>query len=403
MIGKKVLLFWVLSFFITGVAYGASIEPVLIPPSQPIIAGEQTVFTVYFHNTGETNVRLELKEQLSCRLLFGSETDECVLQAVNPAPPFLDLASKGFAERRFVLLLPRAVNGVSTLQLTGYENISTIFIVEPAHTKAAAEPAEEEEENSKGKYQTLEELFTLYQPYVGNISAYEPMYFLAGIGLEKSKFQLSFKYRIFNPDGSLARKYQGLTGLHLAYTQTAFWDLKAASKPFEDTSYKPGFFFLSSNLTGEGNSRSRLFLQTGYLHESNGRGGIESRSTNFLYLKPILILFNEKNLMGLQLAPKFWVYVDNEKNTNPDLADYRGYFDLEIKAGKADSLVAESHLRYAREGASLQFDLTYPLHRYFGGNLDVYLHGQYVNALAESLLNYRQRIEALRLGISIVR
>ena len=37
------------------------------------------------------------------------------------------------------------------------------------------------------------------------------------------------------------------------------------------------------------------------------------------------------------------------------------------------------------------------------GGLDVYLQFQYVNALAENLINYKERTEAFRLGFSIVR
>lgn len=253
------------------------------------------------------------------------------------------------------------------------------------------------------KFQTLDELFALYQPYLNNISAYEPIYFLIGTSPEKSKFQISLKYRLFNTAGGLARKHQWLDDLYIAYTQTAFWDLTSASRPFEDTSYKPEFFYRSNNLAPAKWQSWRMFLQTGFQHESNGRGGEFSRSTNFLYLQPVFILFKEESLKGLQIAPRIWAYVANEEENNPDLKDYRGYFDLEIKTGRADSLVLESHLRYAAEGASWQFDLTYPLREFLGANLDIYLQAQYVNSLSESLLNYRERTQALRLGISVVR
>ena len=93
----------------------------------------------------------------------------------------------------------------------------------------------------------------------------------------------------------------------------------------------------------------------------------------------------------------------NDKDSNPDLNDYRGYFDLEIKFGKADRLVVESHFRPAKEGNSMQVDLTYPIHQYFSNNTGVYFHVQYVNSLAENLLNYKDRTHALRIGISLVR
>ena len=47
-------------------------------------------------------------------------------------------------------------------------------------------------------YPTLDALFSLYQPYMINISAYEPIYFLFGADPEDSKFQFSLKYRPFD-------------------------------------------------------------------------------------------------------------------------------------------------------------------------------------------------------------
>lgn len=81
---------------------------------------------------------------------------------------------------------------------------------------------------------------------------------------------------------------------------------------------------------------------------------------------------------------------------------YRGYFDLETKIGKADSFVLVSHFRWAKKGASIELDLTYPLHRFIFKNLNLYFQAQYVNALAESLLNFRDRTEVFRLGFAIV-
>jgi phospholipase A1 len=251
-------------------------------------------------------------------------------------------------------------------------------------------------------YESLDSLFALYQPYLGNITAYKPMYFLVGADPKNSKFQISFKYRFLNPDGSLAVRHPWVKGFHFAYTQTSFWNLKSASAPFEDTSYKPEFFFQSANIEAGLSGTKRLFLQAGFQHESNGRGAEYSRSTNFLYVKPIFIVFNEKNRFGLQVAPRIWTYVANAEDTNADLADYRGYFDLELKFGKADSFVLCTLLGWANEGGSIEMDLTYPLHQ-FSNNVQVYLQTQYVSSLAESLLHYQERTEAFRFGFAIVR
>ncbi len=256
--------------------------------------------------------------------------------------------------------------------------------------------------NKKQTDQTLDSMFSLYQPYLKNISAYEPIYFLVGTDPSKSRFQFSFKYRFLNPGFSVVKEYHWIQGFHLAYTQTSFWDLKTRSQPFKDTSYKPELFFLTQNLLKKDFGFGKIFFQTGYQHESNGRGEDLSRSTNYLYLKPVVIFYDKNSSFGLQISPKVWTYVGNNNETNPDLSDYRGYFDLEMKAGMASSFVFESHFQSAKKGNSIRLDLSYPLNNLFE-NIDLYFQVQYLNALAESLIDYRQRTRAFRLGFSVVR
>ena len=220
---------------------------------------------------------------------------------------------------------------------------------------------------------------------------------------QKSKFQVSFKYRLLNPEGSLVKDHAWLQGLHFGYTQTSFWDLASDSAPFEDTSYKPELFFVSPNIKFRPAWMKGFFLQTGLQHESNGRGGDLSRSTNLAYVKPGFIFYDPASQYGLQIAPKIWTYVGNDDDTNPDLDAYRGYFELDTKVGKANSFVLGSYFRWADRGASLQLDLSYPIHHLLRDNLDLYFHVQYENALAESLLDYTRRSQALRLGFSLVR
>lgn len=249
----------------------------------------------------------------------------------------------------------------------------------------------------------LESLFTIYKPYVGDISSYKPMYFLFGTELEKSKFQISFKYNIFNPDSGLAEHQPWVTGMHFAYTQTSFWDLKSDSVPFEDTSYMPELFWLSKNFYHGQSALKGLFLKTAFQHESNGRGETYSRSTNFLYIQPIFILTYDNNRYAAKIAPKVWSYVDNEDENNHDLYRYRGYFDLNLKVGMVNSFMLDTSFRWASEGASVILDLSYPLHILFNNAVDIYLHVQYANALAENLLDYQERSQALRIGFSMVR
>jgi outer membrane phospholipase A len=230
------------------------------------------------------------------------------------------------------------------------------------------------------------------------------MYFLLGVdpGLDQSKFQLSFKYRLFNPEGYIAEKVPWVSGFHLGYTQRSIWDLKNDSKPFDDTSYIPELFYLLPKINLNIERISAFGVQGGFQHESNGKGGDDSRSTNFLYIKPIMGV----HLAGpvhLKIAPKLFTYVNNSESTNDDLMDYRGYFDLEVGLLDPEGLALNSHLWWAKEGASVQLDLTYPMTLLLGKDLNFYLQAQYFSGYDETLLHYNERHDAFRLGFSIVR
>ncbi len=259
-----------------------------------------------------------------------------------------------------------------------------------------------EEVKSPDEHATLDSFYTLYQPYRNNISTYQPIYFLPAADLRESKLQISFKYRAFNPNGTFAGRYPWLAGLYFGYTQTSFWDLESDSMPFEDTSYKPELFHLTQNVWA-GSSESRgLFLKSGLFHESNGKEDVDSRSINTVNLQSIFVFYNPDNRYGLSIAPKVRGYFSTGEE-NSDIADYRGYFDVDVKIGRADGAVLSSLFSWAKKGGSVQVDLTYPAGKWLFDNINLYLHLQYVNALAENLLFYEERTEAFRIGVSFVR
>jgi phospholipase A1 len=382
-------------------ALGATLDIVVAPADEPLHAGERMVFSVYFHNAAEAAVQIDLPSRVTCRLTVSGRTLEVPADSLEPvSKPSAMIEGKSFLKMQYVLTLPSSIEGPTRLEVDDLDASSVLVSV---LTEQAPLAESEDAKDVERELPSFDAVAALYQPYLLNLSAYEPMYFLVGTDPQKSKFQISFKYRFFDPEGRLAQKIPWMTGFHFAYTQTSFWDLKSASKPFEDTSYKPELFFLSSNLGIKGPSVLGVFLQAGFQHESNGRGGEDSRTTNYLYAKPIIIFYDEDSRLGLMVAPKVWAFVGNDSDTNPDLEQYRGYFDLELKFGKADSFVVGTHFRWAEQGGSVQADLTYPLSRFLLGSLDLYFHFQYVNALAESLIDYKDRTEAFRLGLSIVR
>jgi phospholipase A1/A2 len=271
---------------------------------------------------------------------------------------------------------------------------------ESAGHEAVSRDAEPE---TRQKASTIDEIFYLYQPYQVNFAAYEPVYFLVGTNPEESKFQISFKYQVFKDENYLAVNHPWVKGFNLGYTQTSFWDLKTISAPFDDTSYKPEVFYVSPNIKIMPDWVRGFLFQAGVRHESNGRGDEYSRSTNSVYIRPIFVYYRENSRYGLLLAPRFRAYFKNDRNTNPDLPDYRGYFDLDIKLGKADSLIIGANIALAKKGTSFQTDLTYPLNRYIFKDLNLFLQVQYVDAPAENLIDYQKRNHILRIGFALIR
>lgn len=300
------------------------------------------------------------------------------------------------ARQRYRFLLPSLLQGQVVVSFAGLDAPRVVLDV--------GLPKGGESGPAETVHQSHDAMFTVYEPYQKNAASYEPVYFLVGTEPEKSKFQISFKYRFFDGESLFGENNPWVQGLHFGYTQTSFWDLKSDSAPFADTSYKPELFWLSQNFLSSGHSFLKgVFLQTGLQHESNGRGGDLSRSTNYGYIKPILVLYDEESRIGLQLSTKLWTYINNEDDTNAELPDYRGYFDLGVQLTLAESFAATTQFRWAEEGASFQLDLSYPLHRIFGDALDIYLYAEYSNQLAESLLEFKRRSQALRIGLAFIR
>jgi outer membrane phospholipase A len=348
-------------------------------------------------------VEVSLPAELVCRLTSATANLEVVAARVDPAVGIVAVPAGSYLKALYALDLPIILVGNVRLDVPELGNSGVAFTIDdtpPSLAEAAPAPVTELQDAQKID---MDSFIHIYQPYARNIFFYQPMYFLVGVAPEETKFQLSFKYRLFNPEKGISQKHPWVPNIFLGYTQTSFWDLASDSLAFEDTSYKPEIFHQTQNMaTGRGLIKG-LFLQTGFQHESNGQGGDESRNTNYLYMEPSLIFLEEKEVLGLRIAPRFWLYVDNSEDSNPDIEDYRGYFDLGLTFGKASRFILDNHFRWAKEGASFEVNLTYPLHRLLRDNIDLYLHVQYANVLGESLLHYTERTEAVRIGLAIVR
>ncbi len=241
-------------------------------------------------------------------------------------------------------------------------------------------------------------------PFLANFSGYEPTYFLYGGAPANAKIQVSFKYRFVNPEGELAQHLPWFTRLHLGYTQTAFWDLAAKSRPFTDTIFQPALFYqYDLERPSFLPAASHLRVSAGFEHQSNGKDGIDSRSLNLGYIEPE-ITFPLAHDLNLNLRARGWVYL-GDLTDNPDIGDFRGNGLIAVGIGDPNGLMLTSELRGNPGGGkgNFQIDLSYPLNRILFRNLDLYVFGQLYSGYGESLIDYNRKDTRLRFGIALQR
>lgn len=224
-------------------------------------------------------------------------------------------------------------------------------------------------------------------------AVYRDTYFVTGIPLNQeitnesadAAFQISIRQRLTK--SVLPFK----TFAYLTYTQKSFWDIYAESSPFRDTNYNPGlglgkYLIYNKKLVGA------IFAQI--KHESNGRGGDESRSWNYLSISMKYYLNPRFNLSGELWAP----YVDG--GNNKDLLDYKGlgYFSINYISNKHKWwLSADIN---PKKGLG-NFNTTLTAAFRISSKSNQYLFARFFQGYGESLLDYNKYKANIRIGICI--
>lgn len=219
------------------------------------------------------------------------------------------------------------------------------------------------------------------------LERHNPFYF--AYGNPATKVQLSFKV-------ALIRKVP----LYFGYTQLIFWKLNEDSKPFNDATYNPELFY-RWNFSQTGLIKSLDI--GGFEHNSNGKGGADSRSYNQSYLR--LNLSTETERWVFKISPEVTHLYDFDE-TNRDLREYVGPFSLQLSLIQLfDGWVDKGELTFkVRPGGNFgqRFDRGgYQVSYAFRlGGLDIVpsFYVQYYHGYGENLLNYNQRVDVFRGG-----
>lgn len=229
--------------------------------------------------------------------------------------------------------------------------------------------------------------------YTPAFSIYKDNYFITGTSLGEEptknnsdiKFQFSFKVRMQN------KLVVWNSYLYLIYTQKSFWNVYQDSSPFEETNYNPGLM-LAKPIYKNNTLRSMLMLSIE--HESNGRDSIYSRSWNYIGIN-YSHHFSPKTSASLKFCIPFGL------SDNSDLMTYVGFteaqFTWEIKKNKLVlDVLGKKGAAWSTKGSLITTLSFRPSTR-----RNLYWSLQWFVGYAESLIDYKQSTNMVRLGITI--
>ena len=351
-------------------------------------------------NEGREALSVEIPEPLHLRFDTGNAVT--ILDVVPDRIGDISIEPNEFVIVRLRGFLPNEASGVATLTATGLATNTIALQLDSSQPSTQSFAASDAQPAQAPSPRNNDQAKLVDKPPPLAVSVYEPVYFLiGGDGGMNAKFQISFRYRLFDGQGALASRLPWIDDLYLSFSQTALWDLGELSKPFTDSSYRPRLFFANYDLSRMMDGRLRLGVEAGAGHESNGKDGDSSRSFNMFYVRPTLT-YGDPEGFNVYVAPLIHNYVADDEN--PDLKDYRGYIDWVIGAGSKGGLNFWGVLRRGERSGkgSAELNLSFPLSKLSGGDLTGWLMLQYFGGYGESLLDYNKKLDSqLRLGIAV--
>jgi phospholipase A1/A2 len=208
------------------------------------------------------------------------------------------------------------------------------------------------------------------------------------------KFQISQKARVLN---SLTMNFLGITSFRMwgAYTQQSHWQAFNSdnSSPFRETNYEPE---LIATL-GTGKEHGLKLINLGYVHQSNGRTSVLSRSWNRMYLQGGW----ESETLSLLVRGWWRIPETASQDDNPDIEDYIGRGDVTLRWEPLDGsqvidLTLRNNLRSDMNRGFIQLDWATPVSV---GN-STKLHVQFTSGYGESLIDYNFNQTTLGFGVS---
>ncbi len=206
----------------------------------------------------------------------------------------------------------------------------------------------------------------------------------------ETKFQLSVKFPL------LVNLADNTFDIYAAYTNRSFWQVynNTLSSPFRETNHEPEIW-LQFHPKWKIFGFTNIWNSFGVSHQSNGRGGVLSRSWNRIYG---WFTF-ERGHLAMSFKPWYRLPA-NGNDDNPDITEYLGHYELSAsyKYGKhVFSIMSRNNIESNFHRGTIELSWSFPLYHW------PYLRGyvQYFNGYGESLIDYNHRSNSLGIGFSL--
>jgi phospholipase A1 len=207
----------------------------------------------------------------------------------------------------------------------------------------------------------------------------------------EAQFQISLKVPL------TLDLFNGHMDIYGAYTNRSFWQVYNSdySEPFRETNHEPELwaqFGNDWNIWGFHNALNSV----GWVHQSNGAAGLQSRSWNRLYANFVF----EKDNFAFSFKPWIWLSKDKSISDNPDITDFMGHGEFRFAWQRNDHVVTmmlRNQLESGFDKGAVELGWSIPVFNY--PYLKAYV--QYFNGYGESLIDYNRKVNRIGVGISL--
>lgn len=192
--------------------------------------------------------------------------------------------------------------------------------------------------------------------------------------------------------------------LFTAYTNLSFWQVynKRLSSPFRETNHEPEIWLQHRPKNVKKFGFTNTLNRVNFTHQSNGQGGVLSRSWNRVYAS---MLFKRDDMLfqgdTFTLSLKPWIRIPEESDDddNPEITDFlgHGHVRLGYKYGNNTfSFLLRNHLESGFKRGAIEAGWSFPLWGKYN-----FLKGyiRYFTGYGQSLINYDHYVNSIGFGL----